>query len=204
MKRLRKVIAYHVSFGAYGFWLPNDPRGSWSDYVRSQKLLKHGPATKTNELRSLARDPHDHAKRQAAKRSLQHQPVRFSGIQARAIGRGFAAAVEKSEFTVHACAIMPDHVHLVVARHSYKVEQIVRRFKALATERLREEGLCPEGTASPWARSCWKVFLYDEEAIRRATKYVEMNPVRDGLPPQKWAFVTPFEGQKSGELNSPA
>ena len=25
---IRGVLAYHVIFGAYGFWLPNDPRGS--------------------------------------------------------------------------------------------------------------------------------------------------------------------------------
>lgn len=24
------VIGYHVIFSTYGFWLPNDPRGSWS------------------------------------------------------------------------------------------------------------------------------------------------------------------------------
>jgi hypothetical protein len=29
------VLAYHVVLGAYGFWLPNDPRGSWSDFVGS-------------------------------------------------------------------------------------------------------------------------------------------------------------------------
>jgi len=29
------VRGYHVIFGMYGFWLPNDPRGSWSDYVGS-------------------------------------------------------------------------------------------------------------------------------------------------------------------------
>jgi hypothetical protein len=27
------ILGYHVIFGAYGFWLPNDPRGSWSDFV---------------------------------------------------------------------------------------------------------------------------------------------------------------------------
>jgi hypothetical protein len=27
------IRASHVIFGAYGFWLPNDPRGSWSTFV---------------------------------------------------------------------------------------------------------------------------------------------------------------------------
>ena len=25
------VIAQHLVFTTYGFWLPNDPRGSWSE-----------------------------------------------------------------------------------------------------------------------------------------------------------------------------
>ena len=36
------VRAYHAIFTTYGFWLPNDPRGSWSDFVRSWELFKHG------------------------------------------------------------------------------------------------------------------------------------------------------------------
>lgn len=27
------MLGAHVIFGAYGFWLPNDPRGSWSEFV---------------------------------------------------------------------------------------------------------------------------------------------------------------------------
>ena len=28
------VHGYHLILPMYGFWLPNDPRGSWSEYVR--------------------------------------------------------------------------------------------------------------------------------------------------------------------------
>ncbi|HUT10853.1 MAG TPA: hypothetical protein VMY42_10175 [Thermoguttaceae bacterium] len=48
------VLAYHVIFGAYGFWLPNDPRGSWSDFVGSWELARFGKATKVSTRRSLA------------------------------------------------------------------------------------------------------------------------------------------------------
>lgn len=61
------IIGYHVIFGMYGFWLPNDPRGSWSDFVGSWELYRYGPATKTTERRSLAYQPHEHEKRLAAK-----------------------------------------------------------------------------------------------------------------------------------------
>src|SRR5882762_9944788 len=105
------ILGYHVVFGAYGFWLPNDPRGSWSEFVGSWELFRYGPATKTNERGSLARRTHDRAKRIEAKGALKYPPVQFSGVQARAVARGFARYVGLSNLPVWACAILPDHVH---------------------------------------------------------------------------------------------
>jgi hypothetical protein len=66
------IIGYHVIFSTYGFWLPNDPRGSWSDFVGSWELFRYGPATKTTQRRSLAYDEHDRARRLAAKKALKY------------------------------------------------------------------------------------------------------------------------------------
>ena len=41
------ILGYHLIITAYGFWLPNDPRGSWSDFVGAWELLRFGRATKT-------------------------------------------------------------------------------------------------------------------------------------------------------------
>ena len=65
------VIAYHIIYGMYGFWLPNDPRGSWSDFVGSWELYRYGPATKVDDYRSYAHDPHDRKKRLEAKSALK-------------------------------------------------------------------------------------------------------------------------------------
>ena len=75
------IAGYHVIFGAYGFWLPNDPRGSWSDFVGSWNLFRYGPATKTEETRSVAHVRHDREWRLAAKSALKHPLVEFTGIQ---------------------------------------------------------------------------------------------------------------------------
>ena len=45
-----------------------------------------------------------------------------------------------------------------------------------------------------WAEGQWKVFLESEEAIVRAIRYVEDNPIRAGKPAQQWSFVSPFTG----------
>src|SRR5436190_24354393 len=83
------VRAYHVIFCAYGFWLPNDPRGSWSDFIGSWELAHFGAATTTTTRRSVAAVRHDRRRREAAKEALHYPPVHFTGVQAQAIGRGF-------------------------------------------------------------------------------------------------------------------
>src|SRR5438874_13422547 len=105
---------YHLIMTAYGFWLPNDPRGSWSDFVASWKLYKFGPATKTNEKRSLAHDPHDATLRREAKQALKYPPVRFNDEQREAIAEGFAEAIREGEYAVHALCIGHDHSHSIV------------------------------------------------------------------------------------------
>ena len=82
------AIAYHVAFSAYGFWLPNDPRGSWSDYVFAPRLRQFGPATKVHTRQSVARVEHDYRQRTAAKRALKYPAVVFNGYNRNRGNRG--------------------------------------------------------------------------------------------------------------------
>jgi REP element-mobilizing transposase RayT len=191
------VIAYHSIFCAYGFWLPNDPRGSWSEAVRKWELLRFGPATKTTTRRSIAGRSHDRQLRRKAKETLDFPPVSFTGVQARAIGRGFANAVERSGFRIHACSILPEHVHVVISRPRYDIEIAVGPLKGEATKQLIEEGLHPlaqfPGPPSPWARKGWHVYLNTVDDVLRSIRYVEGNPRKEGKPEQRWPFVVPWE-----------
>lgn len=103
-----KVLAHHLIFTAYGFWLPNDPRGSWSDWVRRWDLLRFGKATKVATRRSVAGSRHDVQLRLTAKRALRFPSVCFTGRQALAIGVGFRRAIEESGYVVYACSILPN------------------------------------------------------------------------------------------------
>jgi REP element-mobilizing transposase RayT len=194
------VIASHVVIGTYGFWLPNDERGSWSDFVGSWELLRFGKATTVRVRRSLARRPFDPVKRAAALAVLKYPPVVLTGLQARAVARGFADYAAKANLAMLACAILPRHVHLVLARHRLLVETLVNQLKGSATRRLIEEGNHPlaahQGTCrrppKAFARGEWKVFLNSPADIERAIRYVEGNPQRENLPAQTWWFVRPF------------
>ena len=194
------VRAYHCIFCAYGFWLPNDPRGSWSDYVRAWELALHGPATKTSARRSVATRPHGRRARRAAKDALRYPPVRFNGRQARTVAQGFADISAIAGYVVYACSILPEHVHIVIHRHHYVIEQVVARLKGKATERLRLDDCHPmrahtsadQPLPSPWARNGWNVYLNSGAEIRRACDYVRDNPMREGKRRQHWRFVTEY------------
>jgi REP element-mobilizing transposase RayT len=109
--------------------------------------------------------------------------------------------VEKSAYRIHACSILPEHVHVVLGRHAYRVEQMVRLLKSEASTKLAGDGRHPlarwrqaDGSLpTPWARKCWKVFLDTAEDIHRAVQYVEENPVKEGKRPQHWSFVVPYD-----------
>ncbi|MBW3596158.1 MAG: transposase [Planctomycetes bacterium] len=197
-----RVRAYHSIISAYGFWLPNDPRGSWSDWIRSWELFLQGRATKVSTTRSVAGKPHNRQKRLAAKQSLLSPPVVFDGTQAQSVALGFKEAVEESGYVVHACAILPEHVYLVVVRTSNRdIERIVGHLKGRATQHLMKNGLHPlrdfrdrnDEVPSPWAQKGWNVYLFTTEEIRSAIRYVEDNPLKEGKRRQAWSLVTPFE-----------
>lgn len=85
-------------------------------------------------------------------------------VQARAIAAGFAKAIGEGRYIVHACSILPDHVHLVIRSHSRPYEQIVSHLKSRASQQLRIERMHPfEGRLrtdpsirSIWAEGLWK------------------------------------------------
>jgi REP element-mobilizing transposase RayT len=201
------VHGYHVIIGAYGYWLPNDPRGSWCDFIGKWELLRFGCAKPKPDRRSLAELTAEELQlRERAKASLKYPAVRFTGVQARAIARGFAHVSHNRGITIWACSILPEHTHLVIARHRYRIESIVNALKGQATRQVIAEGIHPLrqfaaiGKRPPrmWSRGEWKVFLDSETAIEDAIAYVVQNPVEERLPLQRWNFVQPFGGLEAG------
>ena len=200
------IHGYHVIVTMYGYWLPNDPRGSWSDFVGRWELVQYGRPLRALLKKSLSDlTPQEVASRNAAQKSLLYPPVMLSQEQVQSVASGFANLVQKSGCTIWACAIMPQHTHLVIARHTYKVEQIATLLKGSATRQIVEDRRHPmqhlvvdSELPSMWARGCWKVYLDSEEAITTAIRYVEQNPIEEGKPKQEWPLVKPLEGLDTG------
>ncbi len=105
---------------------------------------------------------------------------------------GFAKYVDQSGLPVWACAILPDHVHLVVGRPPMTMERRVIQLKGAATRELEREGIHPlaqyqlEGARAPkcWVRGQWKVFLDAEDprvfALRAAHRWRRARRARAG------------------------
>ncbi|MEM6552432.1 MAG: hypothetical protein AAF750_09960 [Planctomycetota bacterium] len=195
------VRAYHLILTDYGFWLPNDPRGSWSDFVRSIELYRQaGPATKVTTQQSVAHKSHNHQQRRQAKQALKYPPVVFTGHQARAVTQGFADYITKNNRRVFACAVMPNHAHFVIQRCERPIEIVAEHLKARATTFLNRQNLHPlqphtplnRRPPTPWARHSWSVFLSGHRDIARTIRYVEQNPIKAGHRPQHYDWVTPF------------
>ncbi|MEX2092830.1 MAG: hypothetical protein WD971_09145 [Pirellulales bacterium] len=197
------MLGLHLIFSTYGFWPPNDPRGSGSTRVRAQHIYEAGgEATKVHTTHSVACRPHDIQLRRAVKESLKYPPVQLTGLQARAVGHGFALICAKIDLRIYACAILPDHVHVVVASHKLDGDEIIACLKRAGTRALNDAGLHPLAAFArtsgkhpcPWGGQGWKVFLETPSEMRGRICYVEENPEKVGYRRQHRSCVVPYLG----------
>lgn len=188
----RIVIAHHLILHGYGHWLPNDPRGSGSEEIREQKLAGLGPVhfgrkrvqPPRDELRAVGR---------AAQPLLDFPLLWFDDAKRQALGESIGEALRNLGYTVWACAILRNHVHLCVRRHRDDAQTMWARLAAQTRSGLRLFAHVP-ATHPVWSERPYKVFLYTPDDVRRVIAYIERNPVKEGLPPQLWPFVAPYDG----------
>jgi REP element-mobilizing transposase RayT len=184
------VFGYHLLWTAYGWWLPNDPRGSMSKEVLAPNIIDLG------ELHYGRRKLQPagwvlNEFRKAAALVLKHEILRFAPEEVTAIAEAFAKVVNDNNYTCYACAIMSDHIHLLIRKHRHKAEQMIENFQFESLNRVAYCGMRP--IAHPvWGGPGWKVYLDSVGDMRRTVRYIEQNPERIGLPRQSWEFVTPY------------
>ncbi len=180
------ILAFHSIFTTYGTWLPNEPRGSWSTFVASWELYRFGKATTVNTTRSLAGHAYDRNTKTQMQRVLKHPPVRLTGDQALTA----AMAIAQTLYTLHALAIMSNHVHMVIGYTRRDIRRAIGHIKSEATRALRKRGWY--ASRSPWTDHGWNVYLNTDNDAQRAIDYVRENPLREGLRQQRWSFIVPY------------
>jgi REP element-mobilizing transposase RayT len=185
------VIAHHILWTLYGWWLPNDLRGSTSRTIRSDLIAELGElhfGRKT--IQPAGRNIREFYSQAAAVSKyplLSFAPAEFA-LVAEAIG----SAIAECNYTCYACAVLPDHVHLVIRKHRDLAEEMIEKTQSLSRKRLVECGI-RELEHPTWTRGGWKVFLDHPDEVWRTIRYVERNPLKFGLPAQDWSFVTEYD-----------
>src|SRR5205823_1996192 len=100
------VIAYHLVWTAYGWWLPNDPRGSGSATLRNDVLA----VLVELHFGRKALQPSGKAIRAYYERAadlLKHPLLTFDEACRLLIAEAFATVIAEQGYTCYACAIMP-------------------------------------------------------------------------------------------------
>jgi len=190
------VAGYHLVWTAYGWWLPNDPRGSWSQDVRVEKIeplgeMHYGRKAKQPlpaELRRFYEEAAD---------LLKHPLLTFSQDDFEIIAKAFSDVIEERGYTCYQCAIMPEHVHLLMRRHRDKAEVMIELLQNKSRELLIEAGI-RSATHPVWGGPGWKGFLSTRADFYRVEEYIRRNPEKERLSGQCWPFVTPYDGWMPG------
>jgi len=130
------IIAYHAVFTTYGTWLPNDPRGSYSKEIYNEQLklsgkIKYGRQNPQPEYKELLKF------RTAATPRINRQPIFLSNNSRPIIADAFAKVVKRLSLKIPACAIMNNHVHILIMRSDYRIEYLVNQLKGVATKDLK-------------------------------------------------------------------
>jgi REP element-mobilizing transposase RayT len=186
------VVGHHLVWTAYGWWLPNDPRGSSSRQVRVPRVAELGELHQgrkavqpsTEELREFCR---------RARPVLAHPVLAFGEEEVAVLAESFRHTIRQRRYTCYACAIMPEHVHLLIRIHRDRAEQMQAQLQDASRDALIAAGR-RRGNHPVWGGRGWKGFQFTRRDMERTVRYIEDNPAERGLPPQPWDFVTPYDG----------
>lgn len=185
----RRVICQHLQATLYSHWLPNDPRGSNSIEIRKESLEELGPILPG---RQPIQPPREELKEfyREANPLLEHKPFWIDDAKRQALADAFAQVIV-GLYTVWACAICSNHVHFLIRAHRDTAEQMWLRLTDAGREALQR---FPDvGPNHPvWSSAPWTTFLFTPADVWDRIGYVERNPMKEGLPPQRWPFVQPY------------
>lgn len=194
------IAGYHLNWTAYGWWLPNDPRGSRSREIRCAMIeslgeLHYGPQG-VQPVGQLLREFYE-----AAAGVLRHPLVKFTREEVAAISESFGGVIRKRGYTCYGCAIMPEHVHFLIRKHRDQAQVMIEALQEASRAAVLANPQAGRGPDHPvWGGPGWKVYLETCEDMWRTESYIQRNPPEAGLPQQRWPFVQVYDGWLPGQV----
>jgi REP element-mobilizing transposase RayT len=121
----------------------------------------------------------------------------FNDEEINLIGAAFEQVILDRKYTCYECAIMPDHIHILIRKHKDRAEAMVENLQKASREKLIEVGKRAP-THPVWAGPGWKVFMFKQDDFVRVAEYIRKNPIKAGRPEQNWSFVMEYDGWMPG------
>ncbi len=191
------VAGFHLIWTAYGWWLPNDPRGSSSHEIRVEKIADLGHL---HYGRKPVQPPGKEIKQfyDQAGDLLKHPHLTLDYEDIEIVGRSFARVIEERRYKCYACAIMPDHIHVLLRKHRDHAETMIENLQKASRDMLI--GVGKRALTHPvWGGPGWKVFLYTQQDFVREIDYIQRNPIKVHRPPQNWSSAKDYDGWMPGK-----
>jgi REP element-mobilizing transposase RayT len=198
------VLAVHLVWTCYGWWFPNDIRGSWSKEVWAPALQGLGTIDKRGrELLQPSAAELGNWLSEAQER-LKHQAVILDTEARRIVRDEITAHSHMHNYATLALAVMPEHVHIVVGRHEHGHRKIVQSFKSVSSRQLRKyfllaalpatrmlrAGVTCRAAGSTaknpaptpvWSRGYWVRFLNTNADITAAVAYMDRQAIAKNI-----------------------
>jgi REP element-mobilizing transposase RayT len=149
-------VGYLITFRCYGTWLHGDERGSIDRYHRAYGT----PGLPA----SAVRRKHD-------RDLLKQPPVELNSEQRKVVESAIRETCRIRLWNLWTINVRTNHVHAVVTANK-KPDAVMTALKANSTRALREVALWAS-ELSPWEFRGSKKYLWDEEQLRNAIRYVE-------------------------------
>lgn len=200
--RRAMTIASHIIWTNYGTWLPNDPRGSTSTHVFSNELLEFG-------------EPHFGRKRvqpkpkvvkefyRVTEQYLKFPVIRFDAHQITHIAESIGNIIQQRGYTCYACAVMPDHVHMLIRKHRDDAWDMLDDIQFETRQKFLEKFTSYSNEHPLWTHGGYVNFVSKTEILHRVIKYIAANPLKIGLPGQFWPFVKAYDNWPHHKRNQP-
>lgn len=186
------VLGYHLIWTGYGWWLPNDVRGSTSQFIASDPLADLGAIHYGRKRPQPARRTLLKFFDQAHPR-LDFPALTFDAKATQLIGQAFGQVIATQKYTCYACVVMRDHIHILIRKHRHTAEEMIWNLQRESHIALRDAGWV-DLEHPVWGGHGWKVYLDHPDDIRRTIRYIRDNPLPFKMPVQEWGFVTTYDG----------
>lgn len=159
---------YLITFRCYGTWVHGDERGS-VEMHRGEI----GPVWR-GENRALEN---------TMLNRLKHKPILLDRPMRMVTRKAICEVATHNDWTIHSVGVRTNQVHVVISGEA-RPDAMRNAMKARATRLLRESDLISP-TTEPWSRGGSKLYLWNDEEIAAACRYVvegqgdELDPIDD-------------------------